>query len=161
VDTQIALVSLIVSILALSMTLVFWRKQFRPIVTASVRTVKGGNTAITYSLKIMNSGTIPAKNITIKINETEASQALGSASSVENQEKWLYSINQNPIYILQNGDATSCSFGFTGVNNSGFWIYGSKISILITYEGWFGYKYEESQLLKIQDSDSFTGHMWD
>ncbi len=160
-DTQIALVSLLVSIASLSISFLFWRKQFRPIVTASVRTVKGGNTAITYALKIMNSGAIPAKNITIKINAIEAEKSLGASSSTEEKEKWLYSINQSHIYALQNGDATSCSFGFTKANDCGFWVYGSVLPIEISYEGWFGYKYRESQLLKIQDSDSFTGFMWD
>ena len=159
-DTQIALVSLIVSILALGMSFVFWLRQFRPIITACVRTVKGGNVGIAYSLKIMNSGSIPAKNIKIQLNESEIEQSLGAEASEEYKEKWLRSVNKSSIHILQNGDSTSCSFGLTKENDSGFWKYGAEFHVVITYEGWFGYTYTETQLLKIQDSDSFTGYMW-
>lgn len=159
-DIQIAIVSLIVSILALGMSFVFWLRQFRPIITASVRTAKAGNVAIAYSLKVMNSGSIPARNIKIKLNESELVKSFGVAASEEHKEKWLRSINKSNIYILQNGDSTSCSFGLTQGEDSGFWKHGTEFQVVITYEGWFGYKYKETQLLKIQDSDSFTGYMW-
>ena len=159
-DTKIAVVSLIVSLLALSMSFVFWLRQFRPIITASVRTAASGNVAITYNLKIMNSGSIPARNIKIQINESDIEQFLGSGASEKLRELWLRSINKSSIYILQNGDSASCSFGLTEENNSGFWRYGAEFPIVISYEGWFGYKFKETQLIKIQNSDSFTHFNW-
>lgn len=159
-DTTIALISLFVSMLALGMSFIFWRRQFRPIITACVKAVKGGSVGISYSLKIINSGSIPAKNIKIQLNESEVEQSLGSGTSAEDKEKWLRSVNKSSIHILQNGDSTSCYFGSTEINNSGFWKYGAEFHVVINYEGWFGYKYTETQLLKIQDLDSFTGYMW-
>ncbi|MBL0576047.1 hypothetical protein JD491_00095 [Aeromonas caviae] len=153
--------SLLVSLVALLMSTWILRQQFRPIVTATVKTVKAGNTAICYSLKIMNSGSIPARNIKLSLNEHNLMQLLGEDASEENKEKWIYSINKNSIYILQNGESTSCSFGCTRENNTGFWKYGSEFPVVISYEGWLGIKHSETQLLKIQDSDSFTGYMWD
>ena len=159
-EILIAIISLFVSIIALLMSLVFWIRQFRPIITACVRTVESGNVAIAYSLKIMNSGSIPAKNIKIQINESDVQQSLGSGASEKLKEMWLRSINKSIIYLLQNGDSASCSFGLTEENDLGFWRYGSEFPVLIIYEGWFGSKYKEKQLLKIQDSDSFTHYKW-
>ncbi len=160
VDTKISLIALIISILSFGMSLYFWRLQFRPIVTAGVRTVKAGNVAITYALHVMNSGAIPAKNIQIKIDESSLDGVLGKDSSEENLARWVRSINKNRIHLLQNGDRVTCSFGTSRANDEGFWKYGAEIPIEVAYQGWFGYSYTENQVLKIQDSDSFTGYVW-
>lgn len=159
-DTQIALIALIISVLSFGMALYFWRLQFRPIITVNVRTAKAGNVAIAYSLKVMNSGSIPAKNIQIKIDEASIAENLGSEASNENLDRWVRSINSNKIRLLQNGDSSTCSFGTSKANDEGFWKYGANISVNVTYQGWFGYKYSDTQTIQIQDSSSFTGYMW-
>jgi len=159
-DEQISIIALIISFLSLGMSFYFWRCQFRPIVTVSVRTVSGGNTAIAYALHVMNSGSIPAKDIQIVFNGDSVEQALGQDSTEENKTRWVRSINENPIFLLQNGDTTTCSFGTSQANDQGFWKYGSEIILNLKYKGWFGYTYKETQKIKIQDSESFTGYMW-
>ena len=159
-DTQIALISLIIAMLSFSMSFVFWRRQFRPIITVSIKTVKSGNTGIAFSLKVLNSGSIPAKNIRLSINEEKISYAFGSGALEENKERWVRSINKNNILILQNGDAVTCSFGTCHANDSGFWKYEAEFPVGIVYQGWFGYIYEEEQIVNIKDSSSFTGFMW-
>ncbi|RGP55105.1 hypothetical protein ASB58_08470 [Pseudomonas abyssi] len=108
----------------------------------------------------MNSGSIPAKNIQLRIDEESIIDVLGSDATEENRARWIRSVNANEIRILQNGDFTTCSFGTSQSNDNGFWKYGSEVPIRISYKGWFGYKYSDTQIIKIQDSDSFTGYMW-
>lgn len=157
-----ALASLVVSFTSLLIAMDVWRRSFRPLVTAAIRTHKAGNTAITYDLVILNSGTLPARNIRIMSAEGSIEAALGKDASEENKKKWLACFNY-AIAILQNNDRVSCSFGTTMANDAGFWKYNSVIRATVTYEssfGWFVWKYQEEQGLQISNSESFTGYMW-
>jgi hypothetical protein len=85
--------------------------------------------------------------------------AFGADASADNKKRWLACFNQ-VIGILQNNDRVQCSFGTTMAADTGFWKHNAVISIIITYEDWFGRKYNENQNLKIADSNSFTGYLW-
>lgn len=160
-DTLIALVALVVSAVSLGASVLFWRKSFRPIVTASVKTHTAGNELIAYDLVLLNSGTIPAKNIRVKVDNASLDVAFGRDATPENQRRWLACFGEDKVIpILHNGDRVSCSFGTTKANDMGFWKYKASISIDIDYSGWFGLRYEQLQELQIIDSDSFTGFMW-
>jgi hypothetical protein len=166
-DTKIAAIalfvsfcSLVVSICALGLSVHFWRRSFRPIVTAAVKTADGGNVLIAYNLVLLNSGTIPAKNIRISASESSLVAALGEGASDEKRKSELACFNGVAIDILQNNDRVSCPFGDTTADNQGFWKYGASVPITITYQGWFGKKYKNDQTLKIVDSNSFTGYFW-
>ncbi len=162
VDTVIALVVLLVSILAFSASIFFWRRQFRAIVTAAIRTHGAGNQAITYNLILLNSGAIPAKNIALSVDASTLEAAFGDGATTENKTRWLACFSAAPrIRILHNGDRISCSFGTTQAENKGFWKYRATISITIKYGDWFGRSYTEQQVLEVIDSASFTGYMWD
>jgi hypothetical protein len=161
VDTLVALIALVVSILSFTYSFYFWRRSFRPIVTAAVRTHKGGNVLIVYNLVLLNSGMIPAKNITIKPDQSSLDLAFGEDATPANKTRWLAAFDEaNGISILQNGAQISCGFGTTGIGDAGFWKYDSKISVVIEYEGWFGKKYKQPQELQIIDSESFTAYKW-
>jgi len=160
-DTLIAFVALVVSAVSLGASIRFWRKSFRPIVTAMVKTHSAGNEAIAYDLVLLNSGTIPAKNITLKADDPSVSLAFGSDATQENKRRWLACFTKDTIIpVLHNGDRISCSFGTTKANDLGFWKYKASISIVIEYSGWFGVEYHQPQQLSVVDSDSFTGFMW-
>ncbi|BCN41084.1 hypothetical protein ALDI51_44030 [Alicycliphilus denitrificans] len=160
-DTVIALVALLVSLLTFGASIRFWRRQFRPIVTAAIRTHGASNQAIAYNLVLLNSGTIPAKNIALSVDESTLVAALGDDATTENKTRWLACFSATPrIRILHNGDRTSCSFGTTQTENSGFWKNRATISITIKYDGWFGLSYTQQQVLEVVDSASFTGYMW-
>jgi hypothetical protein len=160
-DTLIAITALLVSVIALAVSVYFWKKSFRPIITAAVRTHAAGNNLIAFNLVIMNSGTIPAKHIKITALEKDIEGALGAEATPEKKEAWLKCFNPDTeIHILQNGEKTSCSFGTSQTNNLGFWKYGPTIPVSIKYQGWFGKNYEQVQTLCIVDSDSFTGLRW-
>lgn len=160
-DTLIALVALVVSVVSLGASIRFWYRSFRPIVTATVKTHAAGNEAITYDLVLLNSGTIPAKDISIVANDSSLASALGGDATPEHRRMWLACFTDEIVIpILHNGDRVSCSFGMTKGCDMGFWKYKASISIVIKYSGWFGLKYEQPQELRIVDSHSFTGFMW-
>jgi hypothetical protein len=160
-DTLIAFVALLVSIASLGISVSFWRKSFRPIVTAMVKTHSAGNDGITYDLVLLNSGAIPAKNITLKANDSSLVSAFGGDATSDNKRRWLACFAKDMVIpILHNGDRISCSFGNTRAADFGFWKYKAPISIVIEYSGWFGIEYRQSQELIVIDSDSFTGFMW-
>jgi len=161
IDTLIALIALAISGVSLGTSIRFWRRSFRPLVTAAVRTHGAGNEGITYNLVLLNSGTIPARNIRLSANNESLANAFGSGATPEQRLKWLVCFKpETEIPILHNGDRVSCSFGTTKSQEDGFWKYKATISVCIKYSGWFGLSYEERHDIKILDSDSFTGYMW-
>jgi len=72
--------ALVISLIALWLSIYFWRRTFRPILTAAVRTRQGGNVAIACDLRLLNSGTIPAKEIVLTASESSINAALGNTN---------------------------------------------------------------------------------
>lgn len=160
-DSTIAIIALIVSILSLGLSFYFWRRQFRPIITLAVKTAAAGDIFIAFDLQVKNSGSIPAKDIKLSVNQSELEYALGIGADKENRVRWLAAFNEeNSIPSLQNGESITCSFGMSQSHDKGFWKYKTHLPITIEYLGWFGIRYKEIQTLKIMNSDSFTDFHW-
>lgn len=160
-DTVIATFAFISSLISLGLSLHFWRRSFRPIVTAAVRTHSAGNVATIFDLEVLNSGSLPAKNIRLKAKDAYINQALGNDANDENKRRWLSCFDaDNIISVLHNNEKIRCSFGTSQANDEGFWKYKAKFPITIEYEGWFGKKYIQNQEIQIIDSESFTGFLW-
>ena len=160
-DSIIAIVALLVSLVALGVSVMTLRRSLRPLVTASVRTHSSGNVAITYSLVLLNSGSVPARNVRLEVEEKDLRAALGTGATDLRKDMWLACFHaDNSIPVLQNGQQVSCSFGLTNGPEDGFWKYKSSIAIRVTYESWFGKKHSEVQTIRIVDSTSFTGLSW-
>jgi hypothetical protein len=155
----ISVLALVVAAGSLIVSYIWWQRSARPIITAAVKTHSGSNVEIHYNLAVMNSGTIPAKNIRIRADEAALSASFGQDASLENKDRWLTCFKET-IDFLHNSDRVSCSFGTTRANDAGFWKYKAVIPVVITYEGWFGSSYEERQNIRIRDSDSFTDGHW-
>ena len=160
-DTLISFSALLVSIIAFVTSIYFWKRSFRPIVTAMVKTHAAGNMGTAFDLEILNSGSLPAKNIRLYAEPEKVEPALGSDASQENRNRWLCCFEpKNAIAILHNNEKIRCSFGMSRENDQGFWKYKATIPITIKYEGWFGKVYTQTQVVQIIDSDSFTGFSW-
>src|SRR6266404_2759718 len=155
----VALAALFVSLCSFLISLDFWRRSFRPIVTVAVKTHTGGNVTICYDLVVLNSGSISAKNVKITPVGSSLASALGRDATAPNRQRWLACFDVI-IPILQNNEKTTCSFGTTQANDSGFWKYHATIRVKVTYEGRWG-KYQEEQNIRIADTDSFTGYSWE
>jgi hypothetical protein len=61
----ISICSLLVSFLSFVFSVHHWRRSFRPIVSVMVKTHQAGNVSIAYDLVVLNSGTLPARNVHI------------------------------------------------------------------------------------------------
>jgi hypothetical protein len=155
--------ALVVSLIALGMSLHFWRRQFRPIITAMVKTHAAGSSGIEYDLVVLNSGAIPAKNVWFEeADQAALSAAFGKNASESNKTRWLACFDKaNMVPLLHNGAHVSCSFGNTEPQDKGFWKYGATFPITIHYQGWFGRTHVERNTLRIVDTDTFTGFMWE
>ena len=164
-NLAVAAVALIVSVVALGFSIFFWYRQFRPIVTAMVETHHASSGGISYNLIVLNSGSIPAKNIKLHLRDQASLEgALGAGANKDARKLWLRCFEASTVIrLLQNGARTSCSFGFTHSDpGQSFWSAQAEFPIQIEYEGWFGEKYQRDlpNVLQIADSDSFTGGMW-
>ncbi len=158
----IPIVALIVSLCSLLISLDVWRRSFRPIVSAAVKTHAAGNVLIAYDLVILNSGTRPARNIRIRPVGNSLDAALGRDATADNRQRWLACFDQT-IPVLQPNERVSCSFGTTQVNDTGFWKHKATIRIRLIYEEWLGgfmRRYPEEQDIQIVSSESFTGFSW-
>lgn len=71
--------ALVATVIALGLSLHFWRRQFRPLVTAMVRTHHGDNTGLYFNLVVLNSGSIPARDVWFEVADPAA---LAAASEV-------------------------------------------------------------------------------
>ena len=100
----IAIFALLVSFFSLIVTIRYASKSFRPIVTAAVKTHSGGNEAIIYNLVIKNSGSIPARQVRIQVEENQLAQAFGADSCDEHYRRiWLACFSSsNEVSLLQN-----------------------------------------------------------
>ncbi|RVC78056.1 MAG: hypothetical protein EOS58_06230 [Mesorhizobium sp.] len=153
--------ALAATVFALGLSLHFWRRQFRPLVTAMVKTHKGDNTGIYYDLVVLNSGSIPARYVWFEVADAAALQAAFGKNPAK-KDQWLYCFaRKDLIPVLHNGTHVSCSFGMTQGPDSGFWKNLAEFPIRIHYKGWFGKSYTEEMKLRIVDSDTFTGFMWE
>jgi len=160
-DQIVAIIALIVSILSLGLSVYFWRRQFRPIITVAVKTAAAGNVSIAFELHVKNSGSLPAKNIKLSANQSDLDSAFGNDATQENRTRWLAAFNgENVIPVLQNGESITCSFGMSQAHDQGFWKYRANLPITVEYTGWFGNNYIDTQNVKFIDSDSFTGFLW-
>ncbi|NLA40739.1 MAG: hypothetical protein GX874_04925 [Smithella sp.] len=161
IDTIIAISAFIIALISLGISVHFWRRSFRPIVTAMVKTHAAGNMATIFDLEIMNTGSIPAKNIQLKAQQEGINKALGQDAISDNKRRWLCCFDEeNMINILHNNSSVKCSFGHSKEKDQGFWKYKAKIPITIEYEGWFGKRYIQHQDIQVIDSNSFTGYHW-
>lgn len=158
----INIAALAVALIALAMSAHFWRRQFRPLVTAMVKTHRGDNTGLYFNLVVLNSGSIPARDVWFEVADRAALEAaLGHGATEERKKDWLSCFaTKDLIPVLHNGTHVSCSFGMTHGADAGFWKHAAEFPIRIYYSGWFGKSYIEEMKLRIIDTDTFTGFMW-
>src|SRR5437763_1564825 len=140
-NNYVPLIALTISLCSLIISFWMWLRSFRPIVTVAVKTHTAGNVAILYNLVVMNSGSLPARNIRIQLADDSLVAAFGDGASAECKEQWLACFAET-IPILQNNDRVFCSFGTTTANDAGFWKYGAMLRITVRYDGWFGWRYK-------------------
>ena len=140
-----------------------WKQTNRPVISALIETNSAGNMATTYDLSVINSGTRPAINIKLTIDNQEEFEKCVAKNT---QDPLLNSIHRcfsedGIIPLLINGKKISNSFGMTSVNNkNNIWNYGSYFSITIEYQDLEEKQYKSNLTLFIKDSKAFAGGSW-
>ena len=166
--TGVPLFALAVSAMSVWFTRNLWLQTNRPIVTAAIRTHKGGNTAITYELALVNSGARPATVVRLTAGTEHVEGALESGVSarpdlaaVVTQVLRCFS-GDAVIPVLLNGQTLTNSFGFTGSAGGvgPFWRIGATIPVVIDYSDLEGRSYRTAVTLVIRDTAGFAGGYW-
>ena len=158
--------ALVVSLISLVITITLWRASNRPVVTACIRTHKGGNVAIFYNLEVVNTGTRPAKNVRMSVKQDDLECAAVPASErrpdFDTELRLIERCFEEraTISVLLNGESRTNAFGHTSVEDP-FWLPGATLPVTISYRGLEGQSYRTSLLLRIDDTASFAGCFYD
>ena len=157
----IGLSTLLVASATLGFSLYCWKKSFRPMLSIMVVSHKFLEDRTALNLEIINSGSLPAKDIRLIANKDSLEEAYGSGVNDEDKNRWVCCFDEdNIINALQQNHKIHCSFGTFKENDTGFWKYKSKIGVTLKYKDFFGRSYEDEQQLVLINSDSFTGYSW-
>lgn len=140
----------------------FWWQSNRPIVSALVETHSAGNIATMFNLTVLNSGSRPAINIKLTIDDYQEFE-----KCIENLDNNMIEhitrcfSEYATIPLLINGEKKSNSFGTTSIQEEdNIWKYGSSFSITINYKDLENKKYKSKLVLHIKDSKAFAGGSW-
>ena len=93
-----------------------WKHANRPLVTARVTTVSGGNMGVAINLLLENTGNRPAKNIYFKVKEEDVRNASFKQNIPEDALQCFYSNISIPV--LANNRSTSNVFWTRGFMES-------------------------------------------
>lgn len=154
-------VALVLSLVSIWLSRRTWLQSNRPIVSAVVRTHKGGNTGIAYNLAVINSGTRPAVTVRLVADDAAVRAAMKPAASgplVEDVVRCFASDAVIPLII--NGSESVNSFGNTSNDANSVWEYGSSFPCRLEYRDLEGRSYRSQVTLAIRDSDGFAGGSW-
>lgn len=164
-STFFATSALIVSLISLLITVWLWRESNRPVVTARIKTHRGGNVAILYNLEVVNSGTRPAKDVRLIVDLDDLAHAVVPPS--ERGVDFAQTMRcvarcfemRATISVLLNSETRSNSFGHTSREDP-FWVPGAAIPISISYRGLERQLYMTNLVLRIDDTAGFAGSFY-
>lgn len=165
-DVMFSTVAMLLSAASLAIAIWHWRQANRPVVTARLRTHKGGNVGIAYWLEVLNTGSRPAKNVRLAIDpsELEAALAKGARTAPGFESNWdsvLRCFQERAVIpVLPNGDLVASTFGGTSREDP-FWEPGTVVNLVIAYEGLEGQRYRVTLPIKIDDTRGFAGTFYD
>ncbi|HEY0320444.1 MAG TPA: hypothetical protein VGC66_05680 [Pyrinomonadaceae bacterium] len=157
-----SLPALIVSVISFYFSVKSWRESNRPIVTVRVTAANGGEEGTPLNLVVENTGSRPAKNIRLTVDNEELEELL--AEQVD--EIWRKHITRcfserAIIPILGNGKSVSNTFGWLSGNSKSAWRGEVRFNVQISYKDLDGRKYEHTNPLLVADDTGFAGGFWD
>lgn len=161
--TLVSILSALISGTSLYFTRKFWLATNRPIVCASIVTEPSSfENPISYNLAVYNAGSRPATNIKINADKEALESFVNKTASKELQSMIYRCFDcKTLIPLLINGKESSTGFGMTSsILEQNVLIYGSKISIVITYSDLENRTYSSSQILIVKDSRAFSDESW-
>lgn len=157
----VSLAALIVSILSYYFAVRSWRESYRPIVTARVVTHSSGNIGAALNLLVENTGTRPARNIRLTVDETVLNEAFDPNSANRYREGVRACFSEKfEIPVLANGASVSNAFGLISKNEQNTWQWQSRLPIRIKYEDLGGRKFKHDLNLFVANNKGFASGAW-
>lgn len=166
--TAVSVLALLLSSMALVLSVVLWRRTNRPIVAAYVRTNANAPLLRTYDLAVVNSGSRPAVNVRLHVHAGDLMAALAPGVATAPRHAVLLAdvrrcfSSDGEIGLLLNGETKTNSFGYTGPagGEGPFWQHAARFNVRITYADLDQRTYSTSLQLHIKDSEAFGGGAW-
>ncbi|AIB44637.1 MULTISPECIES: hypothetical protein [Pseudomonas] len=137
-----------------------WWRTNRPMLTARIATVAGGNEGIALNLVVENTGNRPAQDIKLFARQKAVLAALAEPSGAQipgDAQSCFFKDKEIPV--LANGKAVTNAFGHLG-KNPGAWLSGAKIPLKIKYKDLHGKKYSAKMNLILADDNGFAQTSW-
>lgn len=161
IKTVIIACAFILSILSFLFTRRSWIEGNRPIITAEIKTHAAGNEGIAFNIWVHNTGSRPAADVQLKVDEKYIKRLLAPGCS-EAEKKEIHNVFslKGEIPLLHDGKSVSNGFGHTSASDNSSLNYGVKIPIIITYRGLGGKKFETKQNLVVKGSEYFASSGW-
>lgn len=158
IGTSIGIAALLVSGVALIVSVLAWRESNRPLVTARVTTAAGGNVAVMLNLLVENTGTRPAKNIELAVDPAILDSALDP--SLDDEERRQIADCFGPTFripVLANGASVTNAFGLLHGSPDAAWRLHARIPITLAYEDLDGRRFKHALELFMIDASGFAG----
>lgn len=159
--TTIGVAALLISGVALIISVLAWRDSNRPLVTARVTTAAGGNVAVALNLLIENTGNRPAKNTQLSVVPALFDRAL--APSLDDAERRRVADCFSPAFripVLANGASVTNAFGLLHGSSDATSQRCSRIPITREYEDIDGGRFKHAHDPFIVDAAGFAGTFW-
>jgi hypothetical protein len=121
----------------------------------------GGNASIPLSLVVENTGTRPAKNIRMVVDETLLNQfiVLHPSNSLTRQIRACFS-SDGIIPVLANGKSVSNSFGLISDDANATWKGDPRFDIRISYQDLDGRQFRHTIPLFVKEDQGFASGFW-
>ena len=153
----LSIFAVLVAFVTLCFTMRTWKKSFRPIISAMIRTIDHRETIRSFKLELLNTGLIPAKNVKLIANYSDLQDCLDKSVTESFFNTILKCFNNDTVILSMHQNCPfKCHFGHCSTESSKFWIYGKEFSIKIKYQDFFRKNYEQILKIKIMDSTNFT-----
>ncbi|MFD1700129.1 hypothetical protein ACFSB1_12385 [Halopseudomonas phragmitis] len=152
----ISIFSSAIAIVSLFFAVYSWRQVNRPLVTARITAVSGGEGGIVLNLLVENTGNRPARDIRLIAEEAHVKAAsIQQAIPVDAQRCFFSNIY---IPVLANGRSASNAFWHLGQSDS--WSAGAEIPVTIKYFDLTGRSFSNKLRLLLADDAGFAQTSW-
>jgi hypothetical protein len=157
----VAAAALVVSVLSFYFSIKSWRESNRPIVITRISTSDSGEGIAFLDLLVENTGSRPAKNIKLSVNNQNLHAALVSSPDQPTRKYIERCFAEDTVIpILANGKAASSAFGILSYDERSDWRRFATFDVFIKYHDLDGREYNHSIPLLITSDQGFAGGVW-
>ncbi|MDP2265142.1 MAG: hypothetical protein Q8J70_01195 [Thiobacillus sp.] len=157
----ISLISVSVAIVSLIFAMYSWKQTHRPLISARITSVGGGNMGIPLNIVVENTGSRPAREVRLVVKKHDVFKALpqdSQQSIPRDAERCFFS--EKIIPVLANGRSVSNAFGRLALQ-TGSWRPGASIPLTIKYRDLGNRRFTSKLLLVLSDDSGFAQTFWE